>query len=155
MASADQVGAITQALKFVARVATRLTVQIVIDAGVLDVILRVYICFPILDVTTEQGSVCKTALFESCKFLLTMYVAAARHAEHPVCLLWTACNARPPVYGGGVRQDSLTRRAAWRQVPGTMARQQLMVAFWGFAWVSDLENMAVVDIYDDLIEFTR
>ena len=83
LASVDEIFAITQALKFVARMAARLTVQIIMDAGVLDVVLRIYI-----RVLLWRRTHCAKRRFLSRAKSLAMYVAAAPPAEHSMCILW-------------------------------------------------------------------
>ncbi|KZP30492.1 hypothetical protein FIBSPDRAFT_1038162 [Athelia psychrophila] len=155
-ASTKQVVAITWALIFAAKMATRSTQIIVIDAGVLDVILRVYIRYPTLGVTTAHDSECKAELFDSCQYLLRVLVASTPAVfDHPVCSLWTDCNAQPPAYGEEPRIDPIRFRAAWRRVPRACAKQRLMIIFRGSLWGSGFDSASGIEAYCDLVEFTR
>ncbi|KAF7964770.1 hypothetical protein HWV62_3136 [Athelia sp. TMB] len=69
-ASASQVVAITEALKLAAKIAIRSAAQTVMDAGLLNILLRVYIRYPTLGITTTQDSDRKAMLLESCQSLL-------------------------------------------------------------------------------------
>ncbi|KZP30505.1 hypothetical protein FIBSPDRAFT_109782 [Athelia psychrophila] len=155
-ASSKQVVAITWALIFAAKMATRSAQQLVIDAGVLDVILRVYIRYPTLGVTTAHDSECKTELFDSCQYLLRILVASTPAVfDHPVCSLWTDCNAQPPAYGEEPSTNPIGFRAAWRRVPRACAKERLMIIFRGSLWGSDFDSASEIEAYRDLVEFTR
>ncbi|KZP30502.1 hypothetical protein FIBSPDRAFT_945867 [Athelia psychrophila] len=155
-ASSKQVVAITWALIFAAKMATRSAQQLVIDAGVLDVILRVYIRYPTLGVTTAHDSECKAELFDSCQYLLRILVASTPAVfDHPVCSLWTDCNAQPPAYGEEPSTNPIGFRAAWRRVPRACAKERLMIIFRGSLWGSDFDSASEIEAYRDLVEFTR
>lgn len=157
--SADQVVAITQILKFVSRMATRSAPQTVVEAGVLDVILRVYIRFPTLGAKTAHDLDHKSALLQSCQSLLGICVAETPSVfEHPVCSLWTECNAQPthpPAYGDETGESPITRRAAWRRTPGALTRQRLTIILGGSTWNSNSGTYDETEAYCDLVEFTR
>ncbi|KAF7983691.1 hypothetical protein HWV62_19609 [Athelia sp. TMB] len=154
-ASASQVVAITEALKLAAKIAIRSAAQTVMDAGLLNILLRVYIRYPTLGITTTQDSDRKAMLLESCQSLLEVCVSASPSVfDHPVCSLWTDCNAQAPAYGDELI-NPIIRRAAWRRAPRILARQRLMTILGGLLWTSNVGTSGDVEAYCDLIEFTR
>lgn len=155
-ASVKQVATVGKVLNFLRQVAAPPAHQVVLDAGVLDMILRIYVIFPTLVVPTAADSERKAELFEACQAMLAMLSRASPAVfNHPVCTLWNDCHAivQPPTYS--VRESPITRRAAWRRAPRACASRRVIVIFQGSVWNSDFDTTGDIEAYADLVEFTR
>lgn len=135
--------------------ATR-SMEAVIDVGVLDVMLRVYIRYPTLVVQTAYDSDCKRELLESSQYLLGILVAAAPSVcDHPICSLWVDHGAQSPRYDEASDTNPFSFRSAWRRAPRACAKQQLLIISRGFTLSSGPDIASEVMAYCDLVEFTR
>lgn len=159
-ASVKQVAAAGQVLNFMGQVAAPSAYQVVLDAGVLDMILRVYVIFPMLAVPTAADSDRKAELFETCQAMLARLSQATPTVfNHPVCILWTDCHAQPhaqpPVYSKDTQESPIVSRAAWRRASRVCAHRRVMVIFKGSPWNSNFDTTGDIEAYADLVEFTR
>lgn len=122
----------------------------------LDILLRIYVFFPSVGAPTAQDATYRAELLESSQSLLAMLLRTTPTVfDHPVCSLWTDCQAQPSTYYDDARDDPIGRRAAWRRVPRVRVKRRLAMIVRGSLWNSDYDINGDVEAYSDLIEFTR
>lgn len=91
--------------------------QTVLEAGVLDMLIRVYVIFPTFAQSTIDGPEPWTPLLKACRSLLLALRDSPnnRHTvlRHPVYTLWAECRPLPPSYSEEPRSvvDDLSQRS--------------------------------------------
>lgn len=133
--------------------------QAVLEAGILDMLLRIYVIFPTLASPTLPDSYRKQGLLEACQSILIV-LARSKHQEtifdHPVCTLWTDCQSLPPGYTPDAQDNRmLSGRTAWRRAERLCAKRRLLVIYRGSLWKPNPDTAEDQEACDDIIELTR
>lgn len=153
--SSKKVALLAPVLKFMAQIATQndLTCQTVLEAGILDIILRIYVIFPTLSDSLPEDVGRKLALMDACQLVVVILCRSLEKPaivyNHPVCILWTDRNSKRP--------DSplQNRCGAWRLAPGSCALRRLVVIFTDSLWASNIDIVTGLEACMDIVEFTR
>jgi hypothetical protein len=133
-----------------------------LKAGVLDVLLRVYIFFPAFSRAAIDGAEHWLALKNACASLLfTLFSSEPNQKEvleHPVCALWTGCNPLPPAYTSlPLAHDDIPpeRHAAWRRGPRLYVKRRLIMIYVDNLWKSNANPTEDMEACADIVEFSR
>jgi hypothetical protein len=143
-------------LSFIAWIATQIdwACQAVLDAGVLDMLLRVYIVYTTLFDTVQQDTDLKDALCGACRLILVILAQSHQHQktvfDHPVCILWAGLYSLPSDYA--VKPHFQDRCAAWRQVDRLYIMRRVITIYRGSLWKSQKD---ATDVCADIVEFTK
>ena len=157
-----EVMVLTPVLNFIARIATHSdsACRTVLDVGILNMILRIYVIFLTLSDTTREDADHKLALRDACRLTLDV-LGQSQHQEavfnHPVCILWTYCHSQPSGYIVDGPTDVLVqnRCAAWRRVENSCVKRRAAVIYRYSLWKSDAGGDVNMQACIDIIEFTR
>jgi hypothetical protein len=143
-------------LGFIAWIATEVDwgCKTVLETGILDMLLHVYIVFATLSDTAIQDADLKEALRGACRLILVILGQSLEHQimvfNHPVCVLWTGCYSPPLEYGG---KDYIQDRcASWRRVDRSYVMRRALAIYRGTLRKSEKD---VTDCCTDIVEFTR
>lgn len=135
-------------------------IQVVLEAGLLDTLLRIYIILPAL-VNSSQDEIDRQAvLVDTCRLTLEavaqMCQAAGTPYHHPVYTLWSDCQPQPPGYTRRARDGPTPERAtAWRQAHSSCVRRRVLVIYRGALWKSHVNSTADMEACYDILEFLR
>ena len=157
--SSKEVQLFIPVLKFITQFAMQndSTCRAVISLGVLNMVLRIYIIFPMLSSSMREDDDHKLALRDACRS--TLYILGqSQNMEvvhtHPACVLWSDCQLQPP----GYVVDTPTiffqdRWAAWRRVESSCVKRRVTVIYRYSLWKSsrNVDMEALID----MVEFTR
>lgn len=134
----------------------------ILKAGILDVILRVYVIFPAFSRAVIDGAEHWSALKNACgSILLTLFSSEPNHKEvleHPVCALWTGCNPLPPTYTElplAPDEIPLERCTSWRRAPPLCVKRRLIMIYVDNLWKSNVNLTEDMEACADIVEFTR
>ena len=159
--SSKEVQVLAPVLDFIARIATQSdsACQTILDVGVLDMILRIYIIFPTLSASTQEDADRRLALRDACRLTLGV-LGQSQHQEavsnHPACILWADCHSQPPNYTVDTPVDPVQNRcAAWRRVEKSAIERRAVVIYRYFLRKADASTDMDVDAYIDIVEFTK
>jgi hypothetical protein len=153
--SCHEVMVLTPVLEFMAQVATHsdLTSQTVLEAGILDMLLRVYVIFPALSSSLREDELHKEALLDACQLTVIVLRQSledpAAVYNHPVCILWTDRKSKRPDHPLQNRPD------AWRQAPRRCALRRLESIYARSLWKSDYDAIGNIEACIDIVEFTK
>jgi hypothetical protein len=143
-------------LGFIAWIATQndWAFQTVLEAGILDMILHIYIVFTTLPDTAPQDAYLKEALRSACRLILVILGQSLPHQgtvfNHPVCILWTDCYLQPP--GHAVQANLQDRRAAWRRADRSNVMRRVLAIYNRILWKSTND---AIDVCADIVELTK
>jgi hypothetical protein len=138
------------------------TCRTILEAGVLNMLLRIYVAFPMFSHSTPDDVEHKLALLDACRSTLVVLSMSPQNQEmifsHPVCGLWTDC--RPRILGYPVDYESpeshfKNRCAAWRRADKSCVKRRLVVIYRGSLWKSNMDTIADMEACVDIVEFTR
>jgi hypothetical protein len=159
--SSKEVLVLTPVLNFIARIATHSdsACRTVLDVGILNMVLRIYVIFHTLSDTTREDADHKLALRDACRVTLDV-LCQSQHQEavfnHPVCILWTNCHSQPPGYIVDGPTDFVQNRcAAWRRVENSCVKRRAAVIYRYSLWKSDAGSDVNMQACIDIVEFTR
>lgn len=135
-------------------------IQVVIKAGILDILLRIYIILPALSNTSQEEANHQLALVDVCRFTLDTISQMCQRAgipyHHPVYTLWSDCQPQPPGYTRRARDGPTSdRAAAWRLANPSCVRRRLLVIYRGGLWRSHVNSTADMEACYDILEFAR
>ncbi|KIM86149.1 hypothetical protein PILCRDRAFT_335112 [Piloderma croceum F 1598] len=143
-------------LGFIAWVMTQVDwgCKTVLETGILDMLLHVYIVFASLSDTAVQDADLKEALRGACRLILVILGQSLEHQtmvfNHPVCVLWTGGYSPPSEFGGKYYiQD---RCASWRRVDRSYVMRRALAVYRGTLRESEKD---VADLCADIVEFTN
>jgi len=153
--SSKAVVALTPVLKFITQIATQsdLACLTVLEAGILDILLRIYVIFPALSSSLPEDLGRKSALMDACQLTVVVLCRLLEKPQtvynHPVCILWTDRDSKRP-------DNPLQNRCgAWRRVPRSCALRRLVVIYAGSLWESNSDIIGGLEACMDIIEFTK
>jgi hypothetical protein len=153
--SCKEVVILAPVLKFMVQIATKsdLTCETVLEAGILDILLRIYVMFPALSGTFPEDVGRKLSLMDACQLTVVVLCQSLQQPatvySHPVCILWTDRNSKRP-------DSPLQKRCnAWRRAPRSCALRRLAVIYTGSLWKSDIDIVGALEACMDIVEFTR
>lgn len=134
--------------------------QAVLNAGVFDILLRIYIILPALSDSTSDDTNHQLALVGICRFILDAIPQMCQNAgigyQHPVFTLWTDCQPQPPGYTRRARDGPSSDRAiAWRQAQPSCVKRRLLVIYRRSLWKSQLNSVVDMEACYDILEFVR
>lgn len=149
-------------LDFIGQIATQSasTNSTVLAAGVLDLLLRVYVVFPTLSEVEADDANQKFVLLDACRSIMNALFPSpqidAIIPDHPVFILWTSCYAQSPGYSGEVMGGtSLDRGFAWSQANKFVSKRRMSSIYKGSLWKSDIHDMGDMETCIDIVEFTQ
>ena len=143
-------------LSFIAWIATQIdwAGQAVLDAGILDMLLHIYIVFTTLSDTAPQDVDLKEALRGACRLILVILGQSHQHQkivfDHPVCILWTGLYSPPPDYA--VKAHVQDRCSTWRRVDRLYIMRRAIAIYRCTLWRSKYNAN---DVCTDIVEFTE
>jgi hypothetical protein len=152
--SSKEVMALAPVLKFMAQIAAQsdLSCQTVLEASILDMLLRIYVIFPTLSDSLPEDVGRKLTLVDACQLIVIVLCRTLEKPEtvyiHPVCILWTDRNSKRP--------DSplQNRCGAWRRASRSCALRRLVVIYMGSLWKS-IDIVKGLEACMDIVEFTK
>jgi hypothetical protein len=153
--SCKEVGVLTPVLKFMAQIATQsdLACLTVLEAGILDMLLRIYIIFPALSGSLPEDVGRKLALMDACQLTVVVLCRSLDQPtvvyNHPVCILWTDRNSKRPDH------PLQNRCGAWRRAPRHCAMRRLVMIYIGSLWQSNIDVVGDIEACIDIVEFTK
>jgi hypothetical protein len=157
--SSKEVQLLIPVLNFIARFATQndSARQAIINIGVLNMVLRIYIIFPAISGSTPEDEDRRLVLRDACRSILYI-LGQSRHMEavhtHPACTLWIDCQLQPPGYSvDGPTRLFQDRWAAWRRVETSCVKRRATVICRHSLWKSG--SNVNMEACIDLVEFTR
>ena len=134
----------------------------VLDAGILEMLLRIYDIFPAFSKSALDTPDYWSPLLDACRSVI---LALSRWQEnngeifsHPVCTIWTDCDPHPPAYAvePPTTYDLLVaRRCAWRTVNSLCIRRRLYMILTGNLWKFNVHKIEDIEACADLVELTR
>jgi hypothetical protein len=126
--------------------------QVVIDAGFLDMLLRIYTVFPAFERGTSALSTkCTSALVK----LSRQPDCLEAIIQHPICTLWTKCNQLFRDQLPNVVDDSIQIRcSSWRRTQRFCVMSRLVTTYKLLS-TSRLKDAMATDMCIDLVEFSR
>lgn len=129
--SSKEVVVLIPILKFMTHITTQSAseCQTVLDAGIQDILLHIYIIFLTLSSSLPEDVGRKLALMDACQLIVVILCRSLADPvtvyNHPVCVLWTDRNSERP-------DDPLNNRCcAWRQTPRSCVLRRLAVIYTG------------------------
>jgi hypothetical protein len=138
------------------------TCRTVLNAGILDIIQRVYVISPAFSHSAIDGAEPWSALLQACaSILLTLSQSPPNYAEviqHPICTLWTDCRPLPPAYSvlPLTPEEPLADRCiAWRRTPRSCVKRRVSMIVVGCLWKSNAHAIEDREACADIVEFTR
>lgn len=164
MPSSREAKLLIPTLQIVARIAVHNneTCQTVIEAGVLEMLLRIYVIFPSFSQSALDNPEPWTALLKSCRSLLLLLSRSSRHRQtilrHPISILWTDCAPIPPPYSEQrppVDEELSRRCIAWRQASRSCIKRRISTIYIGCLWRSNVHEIENFEACMDLVEFVR
>lgn len=133
--------------------------ETVLEAGVLDLLLRVYIIFPTLSDAEADDASQKMALLDACRSVMEVLSLSPQIeaiSNHPVCILWTSCCTQPPGYTTEPADNTLLDRGtAWSRADKSCAKRRMTLIYKGSLWNSDIHDMGDMETCMDIVEFTK
>lgn len=162
--SSKEARSLVSTLELIARVAgdSDETLQIVLESGALDILLRIYVIFPLFSQSSIDGAEPWLALLSGCRSLLLLLVQSPQHSDtvinHPVSILWTDCRPTPPTYSREARdfRYGLSERClAWRRVARTCAKRRVSSIYIGSLWRRNVYEVEDLEACGDLVELAR
>jgi hypothetical protein len=151
VSSSEEMLLLPPVLGFIAWTATQSdwAFQTVLEGGILDMLLHIYIVFTTLP-DTPQDAYLKEALRGACRLILVILGQSISHQRtvfgHPVCILWTGC------YGHAVQANLQDRRAAWRRADRSNVMRRVLAIYNCTLWKSTED---AIDVCADIVEFTK
>jgi len=158
--SSKEVLVLVPVLNFISRFAAQSdpACQIALDAGVLDILLRIYIIFPTLSDSTGENAGRKVALRDACQSTLGV-LSQSQHQEaiikHPVCILWKDVHSQPPRYTIDAPTNPDNERSVeWRRVEKSCVERR-MIIIYNYALWKPRHDGNVDEACIDIVEFTK
>ncbi|KIM82871.1 hypothetical protein PILCRDRAFT_459797 [Piloderma croceum F 1598] len=152
ISSSEDMLVLPSVLSFIASIATQSDqgCETILEAGVLDMLLHIYIVFTTLSDTAPQDAYLKEALHGACRLILGILDQSPQRQRtavfnHPVCILWTDCHSNPPGYA--VETNIQDRSAAWRRADRSNVMRRVLAIY-------RFKNDAV-DLCADIIELAN
>lgn len=134
----------------------------VLKAGILDIILRIYVIFSAFSQSVLDGPKSWVALRSACACILLILSQSSPNCEdvvsHPVCALWSECYPIPPAYtdvSPSFHETSLGRSNAWRRAPRSCVKRRITMILLGCLWKSNARSAEDVETCGDILEFIR
>ena len=136
--------------------------SITLEAGILDILLRIYVVFPSFSQSAIDGPEPWRALLTVCRSLLLHLSQSPQHRDeviyHPVCILWTDCCPVPPSYSQKPRSIGsglVERCVAWRRADRTCVKRRVTSIYIGCLWRKNVYEIEDLEACGDLVEFVR
>jgi hypothetical protein len=133
-----------------------------LDAGILDMLLRIYVLFPSFSRSPIDVPEHWSLLLQACRStLLALSQSETNHdsvLQHPVCAVWTDCHPHPPPYSAEppAPQDSIPARCAgWRRAESKYIKRRMMTIIIDSQWRSNIYEIEDIEACADIVEFTR
>jgi hypothetical protein len=135
------------------------TCRTVLEAGVLNMLLRIYVAFPMPSDAARDEVEQKLALFDACRSTIFLLSRSSQNQamilSHPVCVLWTDCRPQTLGYSAGDPESLFKDRCiAWRRADRSCAKRRLVVIYRGTLWKSNVDTVADIEACVDIVEFT-
>jgi hypothetical protein len=151
--SSSEVVVLTPVLKFVTHIATQndLASQTVLEAGILDMLLRIYVIFPALSGSLPEDVGRKLALMDACRSIVIVLGMSSETLvfNHPVCILWTDRNSEH------LDNPFKERCDAWRRTSRPCALRRLVVIYINSLWKSVNDIISGREACIDIVGFTK
>ena len=162
--SSKEAQALVSVLNLVVEIATESdsTCRTVLKAGILDVILRIYVIFSAFSHSVIDGAEPWVALLSACAcIILTLSQSSPNRGEvvsHPVYSLWSECYPIPPAYTavpGPSHETPLSRPDAWRRAARSCVKRRIVMILLGCLWKSNSRPIEDAEACVDILEFVR
>jgi hypothetical protein len=157
----NEVLGLAPVLNFISQVSTQSdsACQTVLDVGILNMLLRIYVVFPTLSDSTREDADRKLELRDAC-WLIFDVLGQSQYREvvhnHPVCILWTDCHSQPPGYTVDAPTDPVQDRcAAWRRVEKSCVKRRAVAIYKYSLWKAEAGTNVGMQACIDIVEFTR
>jgi hypothetical protein len=156
--------ALVPTLQFIVRIVMQYdsTCRAALKAGILDMILRIYVIFPTFSQSAVDGAEHWSPLLKACRSTLLVLSESLTNADdishHPVFSLWTDCQPYPPVYTAEPQSPDDIFRArctAWRKTTRSCVKRRLSIIYANSLWKSNVYEMEDIEACVDMVEFTR
>jgi hypothetical protein len=151
MSSSEEILVLPSVLSFIASIATQSdrACETVLEAGILDMLLHIYIVFTTLSDTAPQDAYLKDALRGACRLILGILNQSPQRQRtvfnHPACILWTGYHSYHPGY---VVQASIQDRcAAWRRADRSNVMRRVLAIY--------RSKNDVMDLCADIVELIK
>jgi len=157
--SSKEVLVLATVLDFIARISTQSesACQTVLDAGILDMLLRIYVVFSTLSDATPQDVDYKDTLRGACRLNIVVLGQSPQHQgtvfNHPVCILWTDCHSQPPGYA--IEAPVEDRCAAWRRVSRSYVQRRVIAIYRGSLRKPNNDTVRNIEVCADIVDFTN
>lgn len=164
MPSSQEARSLVATLEFVLRVVTHSEEGhlIALEAGVLDILLRICVVFPSFSQSAIDGPEPWQALLTICRSLLMHLSQQPQRRDkviyHPASILWTDCCPVPPSYSQEPRSvgSGLAERClAWRRADRTCVKRRVTSIYIGCLWRKNVYMIEDLEACGDLVEFVR
>ena len=162
--STKEAQALVHVLQFIPRIATQsdLACRTVLEAGILDMLLRVYVLFPSFSRSSIDAPEHWPPLLQACRStLLALSQSEINHdavLEHSVCALWADCHPHPPPYSvepPSIKDSIPARQAGWRRANRRCVKRRIMAVIIDSQWRSNVYEIEDIEVCTDIVEFTQ
>jgi hypothetical protein len=156
--SSDEVLILVPMLNFISEIAGQSdsACHTVLQADILDMLLRIYVVFPAFSDTTQQDGDLKEALHDACLLTFIILGQSPQHQRtvlnHSVSILWTEHHSQP--FGHTVDVYADDRCTAWRQVPDSYVMRREIVIYKSSLW-KQCNHIEDMEVCADIAEFTK
>jgi hypothetical protein len=134
----------------------------VLDAGILDMVLRIYDIFPAFSKSALDAPEHWSPLLNACRStVLALSQSQNNQSEifaHPLCAIWANCDPRPPAYTlePPTTYDLIVVRCvAWRTASSLCIKRRMYVLLTADLWKSNVDEIEYIEACNDVVEFTR
>jgi len=134
----------------------------VLDAGILDMLLRIYDIFPAFSKSALDEPDYWSPLLDACRStIIALSQSQENNREilsHPVCKIWTNCDPHPPPYTlepPTAHDLLLTRCIAWRAANSLCIKRRLCILLTGNFWKHNVHEIEDIETCTDVVELTR
>ena len=138
------------------------TCRVALKAGILDMILRIYVIFPTFSQSAVDGAEHWSPLLKACQSTLFVLSESSTNggviSRHPVFALWADCQPYPPAYtmeSQGPDDIFQARCTAWRKTPRSCVKRRLSIIYANSLWKSNVYEVEDIEACIDMVEFTR
>jgi hypothetical protein len=160
----DEAKALVPTLQFVVQIIMQydFACRAALKAGILDMILRIYVIFPTFSQSAVDGAEHWSPLLKACRSTLLVLSESSMDADnisrHPIFSLWTDCQPYPPVYTVEPQNPSAILRArctAWREAARSSIKRRISIIYASSLWKSNVYEIEDIEACTDMVEFTQ
>ena len=156
--------ALVHVLRFIVGIVTQSdsACRTALKAGILDMLLRVYVIFPSFSHSSVDAPEHWSTLLKACR---SIFIALSQSQEnndtilrHPVYALWRDCDPHPPAYSlepQSPRDTLLARCAAWREAVKACIKRRIVMIFIDGLWKSNVFEIENIEACADIVEFAQ